>query len=768
MAEKLPTLLVKGNIIPQPDDNAEELAKLVPLKYIINWFDKRIPMRYGGMPLKRAQEPGDKILILRSETASGKSTVFPPELYHQFYGRTRKNIAVTQPRILTAVEIPSTIIPFHTKERLKAQKSHTDRRPLILGDNIGYQTGAISKKPIRGLIYMTVGTLTQQLTIMSEEDFMKKYSFIIIDEVHERSVETDLALFMMKKFIHKNYKKLHCPFLVLTSATFNVQKFANYFETTNIIEVKGASYMIHENYLQYSSSNYFKSVVDTVRQIHISNRNDYLSTTVIKNRRSSSTNTVRDILVFVSGSKEIDSLMGAINKLNIEFVKEPLLPIALTGSIFKAQTANYQNIYKPLNQIKVEINLPEKRITRVTPVRRVIISTNVAETGVTIDTLKYVIDTGWYNSAEYNPSYAVNALIHKPVTKGMARQRRGRSGRVAEGYWYPLYTREIYDSMMDDQFPGIIKDEITLTLLNLLIKEYDLFDLTLTEQIEKIETQETIDIGKIDLLDYPPADAIHRSIEKMYILGAIDYNTKPTPLGLLMYKFRKISFESIKMILSGYAWGTSIRDLITIAAFLPYKHISYYNISKSGIKSERNQLLIADDFIQPLLFYYDFAEKISNANFSLEKIKDWLEKNKINYSQLMEILELRDEIIEILSISGLNPFANESKSLSYGINLEKIKKIKHCIYEGYKLNLAIWDQNHKKYVMKQSHLRLQIRQPSDLVLSFKNLEIQGDTNPLYVIFDKATLFLNEKKNMYNAVVNKIAVMDGFVPLNNDL
>ena len=134
-----PTLLIPGNLVSSDySPSQEELDKWVPLDYIMNWFDQRI----SETGSKLAEDISDRILILKSSTGSGKSTLIPPELFHLFQNKTNKIIACTQPRVLTAIEIPkNTIPPFHTREKLPS-----NREALIYGKNIGTQTGVFNKK----------------------------------------------------------------------------------------------------------------------------------------------------------------------------------------------------------------------------------------------------------------------------------------------------------------------------------------------------------------------------------------------------------------------------------------------------------------------------------------------------------------------------------------------------------------------------------------------------------------------------------------------
>src|SRR6185437_16595396 len=196
----------------------------------------------------------------------------------------------------------------------------------------------------------------------------------------------------------------------------------------------------------------------------------------------------RDILIFVKGPAEILKIKKALGKLNSqhEFFKEyPVLPLGLTGDLVANQSLEYGNaVEKDISELRVEVfefikkgggkkmkKLKNSKIVIKNPVRRVIIATNVAETGLTIETLKYVIEPGWFFSNEFNPNFASGSLVAKPITQSMYFQRCGRAGRKAPGFCYGMYTKETFEKMQKDQYPDIIKNEVTLDLLNILIRE---------------------------------------------------------------------------------------------------------------------------------------------------------------------------------------------------------------------------------------------------------------------------------------------------------
>jgi HrpA-like RNA helicase len=327
----------------------------------------------------------------------------------------------------------------------------------------------------------------------------------------------------------------------------------------------------------------------------------------------------------------------------------------------------------------------------------------------------------------------------------------------------------------------------------------------------------TVNVAKFDLLDLPSADSLHESVEKLYILGAINSNITPTPLGFLMNKFRYIPIESIKMILSGYAWGASISDLVTIAAFMDFHSdlrprkmekkrlkAAEQNLLRLGIDEEAakyvegfsqlyQSILIADDFISDLLLYFDFqkhvivtfthssekekksskSKKSSAETSEFETMEAWCAARGVDYRTIIEAIDRRDEVINTLAAIGFNPFHNEKNSLLHVVNnyqngsvdelITCVKRIKQCIYEGYKLNMAEWNPKIKAYISRQTHMFLPFFNP--LFIGKRDIDKYGDGNPRFIIYNKIKLKRNQETGLYSPEVHGISVLDGFVSLD---
>lgn len=758
------TMLYPGKIRIQPWHSEYEIHRIntMPAKeYIMDWFAKRIPSRKGGIPIIKATSVNDRTMILRSGTGSGKSTTLCSEFFIKFYEATKRNIAVTQPRILSAIQIPESIVKIYPE--------------LIMGENIGYQTGDFNYKPKKGIIFMTVGLLSQQLKVMSDEEFSQKYSIVIIDECHDRSLGMDLTLSLSKQFIRRNYKKLECPFFILTSATFNVEKYADYFgvDHKNIIEVFGLNYPIEEHYPPAPISDYIQAVTRKCIDIHTQNTSDYEN------------NRFTDILVFVFGARPMRELKERLSKENVLLKDNNFVVIGLDSGTSKLGTADFQNIFRPLSSINVVLD--DGRI--VTPKRRIIVSTNVAETGVTIDTLKYLIDTGFENFVTFNPLYGSLAYLTKNITQASALQRKGRIGRRAPGVYYPMYTEETFNKLKVDRFPELISSDIGDTMLGLVVKTvYPEWDGVITT---KMVISGSFDVHKIDMMDYPAIDSINYTLEKLFVLGLIDAACVPTAIGLSVVKISRIPLEISRMIMAGYQYDANILDLITIAAFMytdkreytdiktktPYSYESTFKKNNKEL-DYYNKFFIADDFIESVFIWQDFIEQIEvmKQKLSINHVRKWCKDHGLIYDGLLLITEIRDALIATLIQSiGLDPFYNGAgvRKNEYSLKkifqtdiytgIDEIRKLKRCIYEGFRLNMATWNDEKKMYILDGCHEKIKIK--SDVIKPIPHHESIKQTQPKKIIVRDIGFRQNIFNKLYQCECDRVSVMDGYIEID---
>jgi HrpA-like RNA helicase len=827
----LPTLLKPGAVLSQKWMNASQRANLSTQKsidFLIDYlidrtWDKTIPPK---IPITG---PGSRVLVLRSGTGTGKSTVLPATLYTKFYEEMgiKKNIICTQPTVITASDIPYQIVQNY--------------KNLTMGENIGFQTGTLVRKPVKGVLFATVGILLQHLKLLTDEEFMRKYSFIILDEIHNRSIEVDTTLFYLKNLLTRCYENPDCPFLILTSGTFEPDIFMEYFgcPTDAFLDVVGSSHPISDNFTTFDVTNYIDYAVDLVEKIHLENLTD-----ITDNKE------YRDIMIFVQGGGQIKKISDKIHQLNADIfskgveaaklhMKEQqkkwggkekkvadvyyLCPIMLMSDNIQKGEKDYQDLFTDISSVLVDIYAFDDegkrtdRILRTVPAsRKVIISTNSAETGITVPGLRYCIDSGLVNESQFNPNFGCSVLMNKNVTQASSRQRRGRVGRKEPGVFYASYTKDTYDKMPPLSYPDIVKADVTNFVLDIILTETK----TTLERIEakeidtesfqmnqfdqwwyKLKYENSFDAKKLDFIQYPAADSVTYATEKLYGLGFIDHEYKPTLFGYVGSKFRKVFIENVRMILAGYQHGANILDLITITCFLQAghklgikknKYVPRNPLGVSAAEAERYfSVVFADEFVEYLFIWDDFMKEVSRIGETLSKksktkkleairrvLPKWAEKNGFDYDVLAKIASARDEMIVDLLNIGLNPFYNglglprgtynlvDILRNDLGEGLEEIRKIKKSIYEGYRFNLYINDGT--GYISKYGHNTVTL--DSKLIKPIKPTDMPDvqQIRPKYIVVSNTMIQVSSvTPGMYEFAGGDISVLDGYVDVDEE-
>lgn len=785
----LPTLLVAGNLRATGSEKQKDLDNQIPIEYIIDWFKSRIN-KSGAK---------NRVLILESKTGSGKSTVMPAHIFQHLYKLMGERIiAVTQPRVLTTIDIVTT------------QLTGTSFYPFFkLGKTIGYQTGPSKFVTNFGVTFMTVGSLLMTMKNMTDEEIINKYSMIILDEVHEMSLDLANLLYQVKGLVERNSENSNLPFIVATSATFETQKYLDYFSLTNsnFIKVEGSSFEKTPHWPPSPIQDAVYSAAKLALTLHKQKKND--------------PPTRADILIFLSSKMQIKTVSEILEKANKEFMEsgEPVfMPLIIDRPAVQENKPDFQVMNA--HPDKLTVNIGGKLLK---PARRIVMATTVAETGLTLDYLQYVIDTGFSNSPEYYPSHDISGLITKPASQSRVIQRIGRVGRKFPGDHYHMYTEELFNKLPKVQFSDIITSDITKEILSILYGEIKTIKIKkrkeVTENTYEIFTQynpkdePALKMTDIDFIDAIPIDTLHNSLTKLYALGfispviydepkldsdAIDKNCPTThsipmnnrtkitpdwkfhltPLGVLSKL--SIPVELSKMIVSSYAWGCSPMDMITIATYilldkskmfrkLDWKKIysalpSHFSFNANASElAHRNKLLIADEFIDGLLLFHSLLDSMKlNRSDIMPSLRGHCAEIGIEMADAMLFFEKRDQIIEQFIQVGFNLEKGHNLYETHEENfMNYIVKLKYCIYEGFRLNVLTYDIKSNKYV---SYRGLSIEVPDMLK---ETQDTKGDRykyseKPIKIITNKFSLRYDKKKNIYIPIADLCSVLDGYV------
>ncbi len=281
---------------------------------------------------------------------------------------------------------------------------------------------------------MTDGMLLREAI---SDPLLSRYSMVILDEVHERTIHTDILLGITKaaqqsRASNKSDHHLKPLKVILMSATMDVDVFSDYFNKAPVLYLEGRQFQVDVFHSASEQTDYLFSAISTVFQIH----------------KTAPSN--EDILVFMTGQEEIESTVKTISELNKANAKSlPMLVLPLYSSMPSQK------------QLKVFEKAPNGH-------RKIIISTNIAETSITIKGIKYVIDTGMIKSKMYTPSNNLEILkVHK-ISKSQAWQRTGRAGRESNGICYRLFTEAEFESMPLSTVPEILRSNLSSVGLQLI------------------------------------------------------------------------------------------------------------------------------------------------------------------------------------------------------------------------------------------------------------------------------------------------------------
>jgi len=531
-------------------------------------FDKALPIYSERSNILKIIERYQTCILI-GETGSGKSTQLVQYLYEDGYAENGL-IACTQPRKLAASSLAQ-----HVSSEVNES----------VGTTYGFMSVKSKVSKSTKVLFMTDHTLLNECIA---DRNLSRYSCLVIDEAHERSIHTDILIALIKRCL-PNRQDLK---VIITSATIDPRLFSTYFGGTSqcpVIEVSGRTYPVDvvwensENGL-IESRNYVAESVSKAYDIHVSKKNEE-----------------GDILVFLTNPAEIEKAC----KLAQDTIKTDCITLPLHG---KLQPEEQQNVFKPT---------PGKR--------KVVFSTNVAETSVTIPGIKYVIDTGLAKEMSYDPKKNMNTLEIKPISKSSANQRKGRAGRTSYGECYRLFSESTYESMRDDSIPEILR----ITLAFAVIKLYEF----------GIE-----DVHSFEFVDAPDKKALSDAVDNLKFLGAIK-DGKLTRLGKKMAllplepNLSKILFDAIENKVG--AEGAAAVAISTLAGGV------FFRPSKDELQSNSDH--------KRLPFCQESGDQMTNLCTYQQWLKQdktdrskWCAENYVNGKSMRMVEHMVDELFLIL------------------------------------------------------------------------------------------------------------------------
>eukprot|EP00624_Nannochloropsis_granulata_P003795 evm.model.NODE_29163_length_12829_cov_16.997583.1 len=429
------------------------------------------------------------IVIIVGETGSGKTTQMTQYLHEEGFTDLGM-VTCTQPRRVAATTVAMRV---------------ADEMGVELGEEVGYSIrfdDCTSDKTV--IKYMTDGILLRES--LREPD-LDSYSAIVMDEAHERSLNTDVLFGMLRKVAQRR-RDLK---LIVTSATLDSKRFSDFFGGVPVFEIPGRTFPVERVYAKTSVEDYVDAAVKQALAIHLSHPPG-------------------DILLFMTGQEDIETVCEVIAERMMDLGADRVPPLLLLP-LFSNLSSDQQS---------KAFEATEKSV------RKCVVSTNIAETSVTVDGVKYVIDCGFSKLKVYNPSIGMDSLLVTPVAQANSDQRAGRAGRTGPGHCYRLYTERQYrDELLKTQVPEIQRTNLANVVL--LLKSLGVTDLK-----------------EFDFMDPPPQENLQNSMYQLWILGALDNTGQLTPLGRKMAEF-PIDPPLAKMLIVSHDLKCSEEVLIVVS-----------------------------------------------------------------------------------------------------------------------------------------------------------------------------------------------------------
>jgi ATP-dependent helicase HrpA len=521
-----------------------------------------------------------QVLVISGETGSGKTTQIPKMCMQAGRG-VRGLIGCTQPRRIAAQAMADRV----------AEELNTP-----LGDVVGYQVRFREKLNKDGIIkFMTDGILLAETT---HDRNLNAYDTIIIDEAHERSLNIDFLLGYIKQLLARR------PDLrvIITSATIDTEKFAAHFHDAPVIEVSGRSYPVEVEYHpldeedapgQPKSRDLYAAIA---RAVHKLSRIDARG----------------DMLVFFSGEREIQEAGDFLKRQNFRHTE--ILPLYA-----RLPVADQRRVFHPGAD------------------RRIILSTNVAETSLTVPRIRFVIDTGFARISRYSHRSRVQRLPIEAVSQASANQRKGRCGRLGPGTCIRLYSEADFDLRPEFTEPEILRTSLASVILRML----------------------TTDLGAVEdfpFLDPPAPRMINDAYHLLFELGAIDGARHPVQLGRQLARW-PLDVRLARMLIEG-SKKACLNELIVLAAAQSIQDPRERPLDASAAADEAHGRFEDDDSdFMAFLRLWQYLKQ-QRKEKSASQFRKLCKREFLNWTRVNEWFDLNRQLYEQAREEKLS-FSNE-------------------------------------------------------------------------------------------------------------
>ncbi len=559
-----------------------------------------------------------RVLIVAGETGSGKTTQLPKLCMAAGRG-IEGYIGVTQPRRIAAMTVGRRIA-----EELGEDLGQT------VGFKVRFQDAVSDSTRIK---LMTDGIL---LAETHKDPFLNQYDTIIVDEAHERSLNIDFTIGILKKLLNRR-RDLK---VIITSATIDTEKFSQAFDRAPVIEVSGRMYPVETRYQDYQGDNgqeatHIEMAVRAVDQLPHGRKRG-------------------DILIFMPTEQDIRD--------TCELIQGRSMPATQVIPLFaRLSAAEQQKVFRPAKG------------------RKIIVATNVAETSITIPGIQYVIDTGLARVSQYTPRSRTTTLPVVPIARSSADQRMGRCGRVANGICIRLYSQENFDNRPQYTTPEILRANLAEVILRMIALKLG-------------------DVEDFPFIDPPKPRSIQDGYKLLSELGAIrPSKSRHAQSGkyALTAKGRLMSMLPLDprlscMLLEAHTQGC-LADLAIIAAALSIQDPRERPVERQA-EADIAQARFVDptsDFITLLRIWHGYQDTVTHRA-SWNQVKKYCRTHFLSYRRMREWQDIHRQLLRVMAEHDIRAKGKAIPPTEVGeIENSWYAAVHQCILSGFLSNIAM-------------------------------------------------------------------------------
>ncbi|TDL23197.1 P-loop containing nucleoside triphosphate hydrolase protein [Rickenella mellea] len=449
---------------------------------------------------------------------------------------------------------------------------------------------------------------------------LSRYSVIILDEAHERSLHTDVLVSALKgiqKTRNSSTSKesaVNPLKIIIMSATLDAEKFSQFYDNAKVIYVKGRQHPVTIYHTVTSQNDYVDSAMRTFFQIHVDQPPG-------------------DVLIFLPGQDDIESLDKSIKAYEAQLPSEQMRVITCP-------------LYAALPQTQ------QSKVFAPTPIgkRKCILATNIAETSITIPGVKYVIDSGKCKEKRHisrQTGSGMDTLLTQDISKSSAMQRTGRAGREGKGFCFRLYTEADFNQLVVSSVPEIQRCSLTSSMLQMKCLG--------------------LDLATMEFMDKPDDESVASSLKTLYILGAIGQQKELTDIGREMNQY-PLEPPLARALLASKQHGCPLEAIDLLAVLSSSSKLFFDNteLRDEALEARRKFHHPSGDHLTTLNTFRAYQEIAGVENKAGRK--DWCRKYFLNERTLNEAMNIRDQLRKIAERNGLD------WKVSCGDNLELVLK----------------------------------------------------------------------------------------------